>query len=187
MIDQILQEIDKAFSGVLEVVVGDLATVKTGRAKPDLVAHLPIFVQSYGSSLTLQELAGLATPDSQTITISPWDKNVSEDILKGIAKSDLNLNPQSDGDVIRIVIPPLTQERRIDLTKLVDKKTESGKVLLREDRARIKKEIDNQKGHPNVSEDDLFNAVEALDRKTKEWEEKIHETGETKKQELMTM
>lgn len=183
----ILQNIDQTFSGVLEVVQGDLATIRTGRAKPELVAHIPILVQSYGSSLTLQELATVSAPDPQTLVISPWDKNILEDIAKGIAKSDLNLNPAVDGDIIRISIPPLTQERRLELTKLVDKKVESGKVLLREERQRIKKDIDDQKGKPDVSEDDIFRAVEELDKKTHQWDEKIHQAGENKKQELMTL
>jgi len=182
-----LQNIDQAFSGVLDVVKGDLSTVKTGRAKPDLVANIQISVQSYGSALSLQELAGISAPDSQTLVISPWDKNVLEDIAKGISKSDLNLNPQISGDIIRIIIPTLTGERRQELAKLVDKKVESGKILLREERQRIKKEIDSQKGQAGVSEDDIFKAIEDLDKKTKGWEEKIHQIGENKKQELMTL
>ncbi len=169
--NQILSSIEESFLGILEVVNGDLATIRTGRAKPDLVAHITILVQSYGSTLTLQELAAISAPDTQTLVISPWDKNILEDIAKGISKSDLNINPVVDGDIIRISIPPLTQERRLDLTKLVDKKVESGKVLLREERQRIKKEIDDQKGKPDVSEDDIFRAVEELAQKTREWDE----------------
>lgn len=183
----VLSQVDPAFSGVLEVVKGDLSTVKTGRAKPDLVAHIPIFVQSYGSTLTLQELAAISAPDTQTLVISPWDRNIFEDIARGISKSDLNISPVTDGDIIRISIPALTQERRLDLTKLVDKKVESGKVLLREERQRIKKEIDDQKGKPDVSEDDIFRAVEELDKKTRDWDEKIHQAGEEKKTELLTL
>lgn len=183
----ILIKIDQTFSGVLDVVKGDLSTVKTGRAKPDLVAHIPIPVQSYGSSLTLQELAAISAPDTQTLVISPWDRNILEDIARGIAKSDLNIAPVTDGDIIRISIPSLTQERRLELTKLVDKKIESGKVLLREERQRIKKDIDDQKGKPDVSEDDIFRAVEELDKKTRDWDEKIHQAGEDKKKELLTL
>lgn len=184
---QILQRVDLAFKGVLDVVQGDLTTIRTGRAKPDLVAHIPILVQSYGSTLTLQELAAISAPDTQTLVISPWDRNILEDIARGIAKSDLNLNPVIDGDIIRISIPPLTQERRLELTKLVDKKVESGKMLLREERQRIKKDIDAQKGQPDVSEDDIFRAVEELDKKTRDWDEKIHQAGEDKKKELLTL
>jgi len=92
--------IDRTFQGVLDVVHGDLSTVKTGRAKPDLVANLPIAVQNYGSTLKLLELASISVPDSQTLLISPWDKNVIEDISRGISKSDLNLNPTVDGNSI---------------------------------------------------------------------------------------
>ncbi len=180
----IIQRTDYSFSGVLEVVRDDLSTVKTGRAKPDLVANLQIAVQSYGSTLKLLELANISAPDSQTLLISPWDKNVMEDISRGISKSDLNLNPVVDGQTVRISIPALTQERRIELTKMVDKKVEGGKVLLREERQRIKKEIDAEKGKAGVSEDDIFKSIEGLDKKTKEWETKIDDLGTAKKAEL---
>lgn len=181
------QNIDALFSGVLEVVRDDLSTVKTGRAKPDLVANLQIAVQSYGSTLKLLELANISAPDSQTLLISPWDKNVIEDVIRGISKSDLNLNPAVDGAMIRISIPALTQERRIELTKMVDKKVEAGKILLREERQKIKKEIDAGKGNAGVSEDDIFKSVEELDKKTKEWEVKIDDLGSAKKAELIAV
>lgn len=181
------QKVDSSFSGVLEVVRDDLSTVKTGRAKPDLVANLQIAVQSYGSTLKLLELANISAPDSQTLLISPWDKNVIEDVTRGIAKSDLNLNPVVDGTTIRISIPALTQERRVELTKMVDKKVEAGKILLREERQKIKKEIDAEKGNAGISEDDIFKSVEELDKKTKEWEVKIDDLGSAKKAELMVV
>ena len=129
----------------------------------------------------------MTTSDSQTLIIAPWDKTVIGDIEKGIAKSDLGINPVLDGDIIRITIPPLTQERRQDYVKLIERKIESGKGLLREERQRIKKEIDGQKGRPGVSEDDIFQAVEELDKKTHEWEAKIHDAGEVKKKEVMAI
>ena len=181
------QQIDSSFSGVLEVVRDDLSTVKTGRAKPDLVANILIPVQSYGSTLKLLELANISAPDSQTLLISPWDKNVIEDISRGISKSELNLNPVIDGETVRISIPTLTQERRIELTKMVDKKVEAGKILLREERQKIKKEIDSEKGGAGVSEDDIFKAIEELDKKTKEWELKIDDLGIAKKAELLAV
>lgn len=183
----ILHQIDSSFSGVLDVVKGDLSAVKTGRAKPELIANIPISVESYASAMTLQELASITAVDSQSLLIVPWDKNIIEDITKGIAKSELNLNPQSDGNVIRIIIPPLTGERRVELTRLVDKKVEAGMILLRDERKHLKQQIDSQKGQPGVSEDDIFHAVEELDKKTREWEEKIDAAGEAKKQELMSV
>lgn len=183
----ILNKIDNIFSGVLDVVEGDLSAVKTGRAKQELVINLPIKVTSYGSTLKLQELASVAVPDFQTLLISPWDKNVIDDIVRSLSTGELGLNPQADGESIRINIPPLTGERRAELIKLVDKKVESGKVLLREERGRIKKEIDDQKGKPDVSEDDIHRAAEELDKKTHEWETKISSAGEDKKQELITL
>lgn len=183
----ILQHIDQTFSGVLDVVREDLTTVKTGRARPDLVNSVPIPVASYGSTLKLQELATVSASDNQTLLITPWDKNILADIVRGLSASDLNLNPHLDGDVIRITISPLTGERRSELVKLVDKKIESGRVLLRDERQRIKKEIDDQEGEPDISEDDIHRAIEELDRKTHEWEREIAAAGERKKQELTTL
>lgn len=169
------------------MVAGDLSTIKTGRAKPELVINLPIRIESYSSTLKLQEVASVTAPDPQTLEITPWDKNILQDIIKGLSMGDLGLNPHTDGEIIRINIPALTGERRAELTKLVDKKVESGKVLLREERGRIKKEIDDQKGKPDVSEDDIHRAIEELDNKTHEWEIKIDSAGEDKKKELMTI
>lgn len=183
-LNSVVQDADRAFLGVLDVINGDLSTIRTGRARSDLVSRLPILVHSYSSTLTLQELASISTPDSQTILISPWDKNVVEDIIRGIAKSDLNLSPTADGDSVRISIPLLSQERRLELVKMVDKKVEAGKVLLREERQRMKKDIDMTKRQPGVSEDDIRRAVEELDKKTREWEEKIDGAGVAKKKEL---
>lgn len=184
---QILQKVDQTFNGVLNVVKKDLSTVKTGRAKPDLVAQIPIKVESYGTSMPLRELASVTATDSQTLMISPWDKTIVEDIVRSLSRSELQLNPQEDDDVIRITITPLTHQRRMELVKLVDKKVEAGKRLLREERIRFKKEIDEQKGQPGVSEDDVFTAVEELDRKTHKWEEKINQAGEKKKKEVLTL
>ena len=160
-------QIDSSFSGVLEVVRDDLSTVKTGRAKPDLVANLQITVQSYGSTLKLLELANISAPDSQTLLISPWDKNVIEDISRGILKSDLNSNPVVDGTSIRISIPALTQERRIDLTKMVDKKVEAGKILLREEKAKNKKKLMPRKAMPEFRRMIFLNRLKSWIRKQK--------------------
>lgn len=183
----ILNKIDSAYSGVLEVIKEDLSAVKTGRAKADLVNNLPIKIESYNSVLKLHELASVSVPDSQTLMITPWDKNIIGDIIKALSGGDLALNPRADEQSIRINIPPLTQERREELTRLVDKKTEAGKNLLREERGRIKKEIESQKGKPDTSEDDIHRGVEELDRKTHEWEGKIDSTASLKKQELMNI
>lgn len=187
MIQDIIAKIDSIFAGVLDVVKGDLSTIKTGRAKPELVINLPIRIESYGSTLKLQELASVTATDTQTLEISPWDKNILQDIIKGLSIGDLGLNPHADGEIIRINIPALTGERRAELIKLVDKKVESGKVLLREERGRIKKEIDDQKGKPDVSEDDIHRVGAELDKKTHEWEAKIDSAGANKKQELTTI
>lgn len=183
----ILAKVEEAFSSVHELVKDDLSAVNTGRARPDLVAQVPIKVESYGASMPLQELASISAPDVQMLLISPWDKNIIGEIEKGLKKSERNLNPRIDGEVIRINILPLNEETRRELAKLIDKKIEAGKRLLRQERRTIKQEIDDQKDQPGVSEDDVFRAVEELDQKTREWEGKIDEMGNEKKKEVLTL
>jgi len=180
-----ISDVQTKLDAVIVHLKAELAQIRTGRASASLVSDIE--VDAYDSKLMVKELGQITTPEPNVILISPWDKNVLEDISRGISKSDLNLNPVVDGQTIRISIPALTQERRIELAKMVDKKVEGGKVLLREERQKIKKEIDAEKGKAGVSEDDIFKSIEELDKKTKEWEVKIDDLGSAKKAELMAV
>lgn len=175
------------FDKVIGVVNGDLATVKTGRAKPDLVEQVMVEAYEGQPRMKLLELASISAPDPQQLVIKPWDQSVLSKIEKGIMASGLGLSPVVDGDIVRISIPALTEERRLDLVKLVKQKLESGKTLLRQARHEIKEEIDRRKGTPNVSEDDVKGAVEELDKMTEEYNGKIDGLGEAKEKELMTV
>jgi ribosome recycling factor len=119
--------------------------------------------------------------------VKPWDQSLVGKISKGIAVSDLHLNPVVDGDIIRISIPPLTEERRRDLVKLVKQKLESGRNMLRQARHDVKSMIDKREGEANVSEDDIRQAIEDLDKLIDEYNGKIEEIGEAKEKELMTV
>ncbi len=175
------------FDKVMEVLAQDLATVKTGRAKPDLVEQVRVEAYEGQPKMPLVELASISAPDTQQLVIKPWDQSILEKVVKAISVSDLNLNPVVDSDMIRISIPPLTEERRSDLVKLVKQKLESGRTLLRQARHQIKEMIDKRKGSANVSEDDVFKAVEELDRLTEEFMGQIEKVGEAKEKELMTI
>ena len=181
----ILSQIDSSFSGVLDVVRGDLSTVKTGRAKPDLVAHIPILVPSYGSTLTLQELAAISAPDTQTLVISPWDKSIIGDIRKGILEANIGMNPSIDGEIIRISFPPLTTEDREKYVKILSGKLENGKVLIRSVRADemhlIKKNFEDKK----ITEDEKKDAETKIQELTDLYIGKIESLGEAKKSDLL--
>lgn len=169
---------------VIEVVGGDMATIRTGRAKPDLVSGIEIL--AYGQRMKLFELASVTAPDPSTIMIAPWDKSVLKDIEKGILLSELSLTPNVSSDIIRINIPPLTQERRTDFVKLLHQKVESGRVMARQVRQEIKEEIDRLKDAAGVSEDDIDRLLEQLQKVLDEYMLKIEMMGKKKEEEIMS-
>lgn len=182
---EILEKAREDFEEIIKLVEDDLKGVKTGRAKPSLVEDVKI--EAYGTVMTLKELASISVPDPHQIVVSPWDKSILEAIEKGIASAGLNLNPVVEGDLIRIAIPSLTEETRRDLVKLVNQKLESGRKLLRQVRLEIKEAIDKLKGKPGVSEDDIHQNLEELQKLVDEFNDKIEELGKAKEKELMTI
>ena len=162
-----------------------MATVKTGRAKPSLVEN--VSVEAYGTRMKLMELATISAPDTTMIMINPWDKGNLAAIERGIASAGLNINPVVESDHIRIVIPPLTQERRQEMVKLVKQKLESGKQMVRDVRLKYKKMIDDQKGKPGVSEDNISADLETLQKKMDEYVAKLEKVVQEKETELMQM
>ncbi len=183
--DSILVQARGVFEGVVEVIRGDLATVRTGRARPELVEKVQVEAYEGQPRLALVELASISAPDPHLLVVKPWDQSVLEKIEKALSLSELGLNPVVDGEMIRITIPALTEERRRDLVLLVHKKLEAGRNLLRGERQEIKNKIEAQKGKPGVSEDDIFRQLEELQKLTEEFMGKIDELGKVKEEELM--
>lgn len=182
MFDQMNEHMEQ----VIKVVEEDLAMVRTGRAKPDLVERT--MIEAYpGTVLPLIELATISAPDSHMLVVQPWDQSVLKKVETGLQKSDLNLNPVVDGQVIRISIPPLTEERRLDLVKLTKQKIESGREMLREVRNDTKKEIDGKKGEPGVSEDDIKQWLDKMQEIHDTFMERLETIGEAKEKELMAL
>jgi ribosome recycling factor len=167
---------------LLEVFQNDLATVRTGRAKPSLVEN--VMVDAYGSKMRLMEVANITAPDSTMIVVKPWDASLLSAVEKAIQISDLHLNPVTDGQQIRLAIPPLTGERREELVKLVMQKKHTSEDMLRDIRTKYKKQIDNQKGQPGVSEDDIKRDLDMLQKITDEYTQKITEIAQAKEKEL---
>jgi ribosome recycling factor len=164
MIKEIIADCDLRMNKSIEKVRLDLAHLRAGKASVGLVE--PIRVEMYGTEMPIAQLANVGTPDARTITITPWDKSSLGAITKAIQKSELSLNPMSDGSMIRLVIPPLTEENRRELVKRVKKEVEEGKVALRnirrDDIERIKK---LEKEH-KVSEDESHKAQEKVQELT---------------------
>ncbi len=129
MIESILKDVEEKMKKTIDYLTKDLATLRAGRANPAMVDK--IMVDYYGEPTPLNQLANITVPEARLIVIQPWDKNSIADIERAIIKSDLGINPTNDGNVIRIVIPQLTEERRKELVKVVKKKAEEAKVAVR--------------------------------------------------------
>ncbi len=166
-------------------IVSDIATLRTGRASAQMLD--PVSVSAYGTMMKVHEVANVSTPDPTLIMISPWDKSLVEAIEKAIATSPLNLHPIVDGDLIRISVPPLTEERRKELVKVLQQKIEAGMVMLRNLRTDVKKDIEKQKGEEGISEDDIEHDLDNMESEFKTFTEKLETLSQEKEKELLTV
>lgn len=180
---------DKAkdkFDKVIAVVAEDMSAIRVGGAKASMVEGIEAEV--YGTQrMKLVELATITAPDPTQILINPWDKSVLKGIEKAILNSDLKLTPNVNGDMVRIIVPPLTEERRQDYVKLVHQKLESGKVLLRNARQEVKEGIEATEGEAGVSEDDVKSQLESLQKLVDEYTGKLEAMAKAKQEEIMKL
>lgn len=183
----LFDEMKRKLEATLKVVEEDLGMIKTGRAKPSLVEHILIEAYEGAGRMPLMELSSITAPDPTMLVISPWDQTVVKKILSGLAQSDLHLNPVMDGNVIRIAIPPLTEERRRELVKMVHQKVEGGKEMMRDVRNDTKKMVDHQKDEADVSEDDIKRWLLEMQNLFDDYIEKLENLGEEKEKELMVL
>lgn len=185
MSDAILANLKVRLDQTLEVVKKDLATIRTGRAKASLVEDVK--VEAYGTLMTIKELATISAPDTTLIVIAPWDRGLVAAISSGIQKSGLNIQPVVDGDMVKISIPALTQDRREELVKLVHSKLESAKVMIRGVRTEIKGEIEAQEGEAGISEDSIKAWLESMQKTIEQYMGKVETLEKEKEKELMTL
>jgi len=166
MIESIYQDSKDNMGKVIEALKKELKRVRTGRASLSLLDGIK--VDYYGTLTPLNQLATLAVPESRQITIQPWDTTVIKEIEKAVLKSDLGLTPSSDGKIIRIAIPPLTEQRRKELVKVVHKISEEYKVSVRNLRRDANELIKDIKKDGKISEDDAFKGQEKIQKITDE-------------------
>lgn len=183
MIKDALHDAEARMKGALHALEEDLAAIRTGRASPALVEKLP--VPYYGTPTPLQQLASIAAPEPQMITIRPFDPSSINTIEKAIQVSDLGLTPSNDGKLIRLMIPPLTEERRQDLVKIVSRRTEESKVALRNIRRDTLADMRDFEKEKMISEDEFFRGKEDLQKLTDRYIEDVERTGSRKEQEIM--
>jgi ribosome recycling factor len=165
VIDDTLLEAEEKMNKAIEVAKEDFASIRTGRASAAMFAK--IFVDYYGSPTPLQQLASFNTPEARTILISPFDKSASVGIEKALRDSDLGVNPTNDGNVIRVVLPALTEERRKDFVKLAKAKAEDARISVRNIRRRAKDELDRISKDGEAGEDEVARAEKELEAVTK--------------------
>jgi len=167
----------------VEATHHEFASIRTGRAAPALLDRL--VVEAYGQPVPVKQVAGVSTPDSRTLLITAWDKGVVPAIKKAIEKSELGLTPAVDGAAIRLIIPPLSEERRKDLAKLVKKKAEDGRVAVRNVRHKAHDELRGQLKSGDITEDDSKRMQESLQRLTDKYVKEIDALVVAKEKEIM--
>lgn len=180
-----IKEYDGKMGKTIEVVKANFASVRAGRANAAVLDR--IMVEYYGTPTPLNQVASISAPDPRTLVIQPWDGTLLRAIEKAIQTSDLGINPQNDGRVIRLAFPQLTEERRKELTKQVKKYAEEGKVALRNVRREAMDEIKAEKKQSAITEDDQKNLEKELQELTDKRCRDIDELCVKKEQELMAV
>ncbi len=181
VMDSMIESMDKG----IQSLKGELAKVRTGRASTALVD--PVQVNYYGSNVPLNQVANVTTPDARTIQISPWEGGMIGAIEKAILAANLGLTPQSDGKVIRIPLPAMTEERRKDMVKLIKKMGEEAKIAIRNHRRDANEELKKQEKAKSLSEDDVKKALEQVQKKTDEKTVEVDKVIASKEKEILTI
>jgi ribosome recycling factor len=173
------------FDKAIEHFKHELSGLRTGRASAALVDGL--MIDSYGSKMPLGHVATITIPDSRTIAIQPWDKSNMQAVEKAIQTSNLGLNPVNDGNLIRLSIPPMTEERRKEMVKVVGQLEEQARIAIRNSREELMKELKRSQEDNEITEDELENSKEDLQKVVDSYNEQIKELAQNKEQEVMTI
>jgi ribosome recycling factor len=183
MVSDILKSIEEKMKHSIKAFHADLATIRTGHASPALIEH--VRVEYAGVPMALNQLAGITAPEAGLLVIQPWDKNSLRDIEKAIAKSELGLNPSNDGNIIRIVIPPLSEERRQELIKIVHRRTEERRIIIRNMRHEALNDLKKMEKEKAVSQDEQKRAEAQLQKLTDFYILEAEKASQNKEKELM--
>jgi ribosome recycling factor len=182
-----LDQIKQGMQKVVDVIKIDLGTVRTGRASPALVENVVIHAYGGTQNLKVIELAQIAAQDAQTLVITPYDSSIIGEINKGLMEGNIGLMPVIDGQIVRISIPPLTEERRQQLVALVSQKLEGGKVQIRQVRHEAMNDVKKQLNDKTISEDEMFHAEKEIQKLTDETIAELDSLGKRKEEELMAI
>lgn len=183
MIDKLYETAEHKMQRAVEILRKDLSALRTGRASPALLER--VHLDYYGTPSPVNQVANVSVPEPRLIVIQPWDRSMIGAIEKAIQKSDLGLNPSSDGTVIRLLIPQLTEERRKDLVKTVHGRTEEGKVAIRNIRREANDDLKKLEKEHQVSEDEAKRAHERLDKLAHQYIGQIDDAARQKEKEIL--
>ncbi|WP_291560232.1 MULTISPECIES: ribosome recycling factor [unclassified Clostridium] len=185
MVKEIVKTIDEKMNKTISVLKNELSSMKAGRANPKMLDRIEI--ECYGSMMPLNQVAGVSAPEPRVLLIQPWDKGSIKEIEKAILKSDLGLNPSSDGSIIRLIIPELTEETRKNLVKSIKKVGEEAKVAVRAIRRDANDKIKALKKDNEISEDEAKKAEENIQKETDKFVKEIDKILEAKENEVMSV
>jgi ribosome recycling factor len=183
MSETLILQAEQEFRNALDHLKGEFAGLQIGRASAALVENID--VEAYGSVQPLKALASISIPDPKTIQIQPWDRSQLQAVEKAIRNSDINITPSNDGIVIRLNIPPLTEERRADLTKVVHRLAEEARISVRQARQRVHEQIKEAHKNGKITEDDKTTAEKKLQEKVDNINKEIESLAKAKEAEVM--
>jgi ribosome recycling factor len=183
MYKEIINKIKPGLDKTVDYLKQELAGLQTGRATPSLLENLE--VECYNQKMPLKQLAAIQMPEPRLIIVRPWDKSILPDIEKAISRSKLGINPVAEEDFIRLNVPPLNEERRKEIVKILQEKVEECRISVRRYREDVWKDIQDMEQSKGISEDDKFKAKDELQKLIDEYNKKIEEISDKKKGEIM--
>ncbi|RCW51579.1 MULTISPECIES: ribosome recycling factor [unclassified Halanaerobium] len=183
MLNKVMKDTEDKMQKALEATKEDLNTIRTGRARPSLVENIK--ANNYGVATPIQQMAKIVAPEPRLIVIEPWDKNNIEAIEKAIMQENLGLNPNNDGNVIRINIPKLTEERRKELVKILHEKAEKGRITIRNIRRDANDMLKKYEKDGEISEDNMHRGLDNVQELTDKYIDKIDSITNKKEEEIM--
>lgn len=174
---------ERRMQKAVEALKHDLGSIRTGRANSSLLERIQ--VDYYGTPMPINQVATVTVPEARLLVIQPWEKKMLTDIEKAIQKSDLGINPNNDGQVIRLAIPPMNEERRRDLVKALHKKLDEHKVAVRNIRRDVHDKLREREKKKEISEDELKRSTDRLQKLTDRFTDEMEKVGKAKEQEIL--
>ncbi|HBU48262.1 MAG TPA: ribosome recycling factor [Myxococcales bacterium] len=185
MVEEVLEELHQSMSDTVGAIKREMSRLRTGRANPSVLDG--VRVEYYGTTTPLSQLAGVSAPEPRLLVVKPWDNSAIGDIEKALLEANLGLTPQNDGEVIRLTIPVITEERRRDFAKQAWEMVEQGKVSIRNKRRDGNDLMKAMEKDGDISEDDCRRALDRVQKVTDEFTQKLDELGKAKEEEILSV